>query len=213
MNAREWRLRAPIVVALASLMLVAAARDLRAQVGLGARVSWARASQQPEDTSSTRFFGALFRARMSPRTAFELSYDWGSVESRAGTGTVRVVSHPLQTSLLLYPVRSTSVGVYMLGGIGWYWQRIEVTNVEGIGAGEGTRRFGYHAGLGGELAMGRHLAVHLDYRYTMIHAGDPPPGCTTCGGAIPIPGLGGLQDRLNLSHEASMWSTGLTFYF
>ncbi len=206
------RPRALVAIAgFAALVVVASAGEARAQTGLGARFSWIRASGQPDGLDSTRFFGGFFRARMSPRSAFELSLDYHSVTSPAGTGSMRVVEYPLQTSLLLYPVRST-FGVYVLGGLGWYWQKVQVFDIAGVGGGT-SRRFGYHAGLGGELEMGRHVAIHLDYRYTMIGTGDEPQGCSSCSGAVPIPGLGGLQDRLNLSHKGSMWTSGVAFYF
>jgi hypothetical protein len=57
--------------------------------------------------------------------------------------------------------------------------------------------------------MGRRATLHLDYRYTFIGFG----GDESDPGVLPLPGLGGLQDKLNLSHDGSMWTTGLTIYF
>jgi hypothetical protein len=53
--------------------------------------------------------------------------------------------------------------------------------------------------------------VFADYRYTFIHFGDPQ--ANTAPGAVPIPGTSSVQQRLKLSHQGSMWTTGVTLSF
>lgn len=174
-------------------------------VGVGPRLAFARSTVDAE--SSTRYSGGLLRARLSPRTALEVSLDYRTfVNESLGE---RVRDMPIQGSLLLYLMRA-NLSPYLLGGIGWYSQRVEEpTTPEEATT---TRRVGYHAGLGGEIRVGRHAAVHVDYRYTFIHVGDQED-VETSPGAVPLPGLRGLQEKLKLSHEGSMWTTGVTFYF
>ncbi|MFN8058484.1 MAG: outer membrane beta-barrel protein [Vicinamibacterales bacterium] len=175
-------------------------------VGVGGRMTFVRADSAVPD-SNTRTFGGLLRARTSPRVALELALDY---KSRT-TLTEKITDYPFQGSVLLYPVRST-VGLYLLGGVGWYSESVAPLDSAGKPlTGTTSRRFGYHGGVGGEVELGRRATLHLDYRYTFLHFGGD--NATDNAGAVPIPGTIGLQDRLKLSHEGSMWTTGLTFFF
>jgi hypothetical protein len=196
-----------LLCALAPFPLHAQARN----IGVGARLAFPPDSTgtSQQGGTSNRFVGGLLRVRMSPRTAVELSVDY---QSRTNdTLTERVRNIPVQGSLLLYPVRA-AISTYVLGGIGRYSERVETLSNNSVVSSTTTSRIGYHGGLGGELQLGRRAALHLDYRYTLIHFGSHE-GVTTSPGALPIPGLIGLQDKLQLSHEGSMWTTGLTVYF
>jgi opacity protein-like surface antigen len=180
-------------------------------VGVGPRIAFVTGSgTTPQaNNTSTRYMGALLRARTSPRSTIELALDYQSHTN--DTLTERVRDIPIQGSLLLYPLR-TSISAYVLGGIGWYSQRVETLSNTTVLSSTTTSKIGYHAGLGGELQLGNRAAVHLDYRYNFIHFG-AQDGTATSPGAIPIPGLTDLQEKLQLSHEGSMWTTGLTVYF
>jgi hypothetical protein len=191
-------------------------------VGLGPRLSWVRGDVEVDaDTSGSRYTGGLLRARLSPRTAIELSLDYRSITNEALTERVR--DYPIQGSLLLYPFRS-AVSPYLLGGLGWYSQRVDAIVDQEVTDSVTTRKFGYHAGLGGELRLGRHAAMHVDYRYTFIRiggdeesemAGTPAAAraASASSDGFRLPGLSFLTDRLRLSHEGSMWTGGLTIYF
>ena len=176
--------------------------------GIGPRFSFVRGAAEVEG-SAARFSGGQLRARLSPRTALELSLDYRSYVNDSLNERLR--DYPVQGSLLLYPVRST-LAPYLLGGVGWYSQRVDTLVDNLVVDSATTRTFGYHAGLGGELRLGSRASVHLDYRYTKIRFGDSG-GADTEPGAIPIPGLFGLQEKLKLSHEGSMWTSGLTIFF
>jgi hypothetical protein len=63
---------------------------------------------------------------------------------------------------------------------------------------------GCHAGFGAELKVGTHAGVHADYRYTMIHFGDPA-GTNT--------GTTSLVNQFKPSYDGSMWTAGFTVYF
>jgi hypothetical protein len=142
--------------------------------------------------------GVVLRLRTSTKTALELSYDFDTPAIPTLAGEKK--DSPLQASLLLYLTRS-ALAPYLLGGIGWQNETIDTAT---------SRTSRYHAGLGAEVGIGRHAAAHVDYRYTHIGASDD---ADTEPGAIPIPGLRWIQDKMGLSHKGSAWTTGLTVYF
>jgi opacity protein-like surface antigen len=179
-------------------------------IGLGPRFSFVRGSVDAE--SSTRYAGGLLRLRSSPRTALEVSIDYRSVLN--DDLTQRIKDYPIQGSLLLYVTRTT-LAPYLLGGIGWYSLKITEVDSNGLPVGPPatTRKTGYHTGLGADLRVGNHATVHADYRYTFIHFGQDDAEADTAPGAIPIPGSTSIQEKLKLSHQGSMWTTGITVYF
>ncbi|HXH06990.1 MAG TPA: outer membrane beta-barrel protein [Vicinamibacterales bacterium] len=178
--------------------------------GLGPRLAVVRGDLE-SGTSTGRYTGGFLRLHPSPRTGLELSLDWRTVVDE--TRTTRVRDYPIQASLLLYPVRSV-LAPYVLGGVGWYSQRLDTLGAEGeVVEGTTTRKMGYHAGLGGELRLGRHAAIYLDYRYTFVRFGDrdEEPGGPPPASAVPV--VGDLAGAIGLSHRGSMWAGGLTVYF
>jgi hypothetical protein len=175
-------------------------------LGVGAHLAFVRGDSASPDTASAMYYGALVRARTSPHTALELTIDYRNKTDAAQTTKTRDV--PIQASLLLYGPR-TPLSFYLLGGVGWYNQRVEVLNSQLSTTATSTSKMGYHAGLGGELELGKHATLHVDYRYTLIHLGQNEGQA----GAVPIPGTTDLQQKLKLSHEGSMWTMGVTVYF
>lgn len=165
--------------------------------GLGARLSLVRGNVET-NTSAERFIGGQMRLSLSPRSALEISLDRRTDHNDALTE--RTVETPLQGSLLLYPVRAT-LAPYVLGGVGWYTQRVEQLAAGNVTASDTSRRFGYHAGIGGELKLGRHAGVHADYRYTFLKFGGDGDEDES------------LIGRFKPSYEGSMWTAGMTLYF
>jgi opacity protein-like surface antigen len=181
-------------------------------IGIGGRFSMIRGDVQA-DTSAERFTGGQVRAWLSPRTALELSLDRRTRNN--DTLTERVRDYPLQASVLLAPVRST-FSPYVLGGMGWYTHRVEQIAGKETLESTTTRRVGSHAGFGAEIRMGRHAALHADYRYTFLRFGEPDPiQSDTIAGALTQSHLSGKNSgsRFLPSYEGSMWTTGLTIYF
>ena len=165
------------------------------------------------ETSAERFTGGQVRAWLSPRTAIELSLDRRTQSNESLTERVR--DYPLQASFLLAPVRST-LSPYVLGGIGWYTHRVEQLADQETVESTTTRRVGSHAGFGAEVRMGKHAALHGDYRYTFLRFGGADPiESDTIAGAIAKSHLSGSDQgsRFLPSYEGSMWTAGLTIYF
>jgi opacity protein-like surface antigen len=196
-------MQVPLICGIVCAALLASSAPAAAQeqsFGIGGRISFIRANVDDEGTDSQRFFGGQIRARVSPRSALELSLDLHTETDPTKTARVRQI--PIQASLLLYPVRS-AFSPYALGGGGWYSTRVELLAGDETVTSESTREFGWHAGFGAELRMGSHAALHGDYRYTFLDFGDDDDEDED----------GGLLTRFLPSHRGSMWTAGLTFYF
>jgi hypothetical protein len=148
------------------------------------------------DDDALRFIGGQIRARLSPKTAVELSLDTRTKTN--DTLTARVRDMPIQASLLLFPIAG-SFSPYILGGAGWYSHRIEVLLDDSVLSSDTTRDFGWHAGLGAEIRLGRHAGIHADYRYTFLHFGGDEDRI--------------LGQRFLPGYTGSMWTTGVTVYF
>jgi opacity protein-like surface antigen len=174
-------------------------------LGLGPRFSFVRSDLTAE--GSSRYTGGLLRLRTSSKTAVELSIDYRNHLNASLTERIKDV--PIQGSLLMYMMSST-LSPYLVGGIGSYSQRVQRLQDKLVVGSTKSRKTGYHAGLGADIRLGRHAAVHADYRYTFIGFSNDEG---TEPGAVPIPGTRALQGRLKLSHKGSMWTSGVTMYF
>lgn len=202
------RRTAAALAVLSALLLVPVAASAQA-VGIGPRMSFVRPDPALESPSD-RYTGGALRLKMSPRTSIELAMDWRS--STSEDATVRISDYPMQGSLILYPVRA-AVAPYLLGGVGWYSQRMEALLDAEVLSSQTVRRMGYHGGLGGEIQLGRRATLFADYRYTFIRFGDEEIEDSTGAGAFAIPGVSSLMENFRLSHEGSMWTGGIVINF
>jgi hypothetical protein len=172
--------------------------------GIGPRFSFV--SSDLDTDGRNRYTGGMLRLRTSEKSAIEVSFDYRNHLNESLKAQIK--DFPIQASFLFYPVRR-NLAPYIVGGFGWYKHTVDPVEGDQLPESVSTRRTGYHAGLGADVWMGRRATLHLDYRYTFIGFG----GDESDPGVLPLPGLGGLQDKLNLSHDGSMWTTGLTIYF
>lgn len=175
-----------------------------AQVGIGPRITFVRGAEGPNQDSQ-RFSGGALRFG-SGKTALELALDYRS--GLTGDLTERITDYPFQASLLVFPVRG-GLSPYLLGGVGWYSQKVQRLSSGGTITldEETTRKMGYHGGFGAEARLHKHVGIYGDYRYTFIHFGDNASPTATTPSLIPF------AERLKLSHEGSMFTWGATFYF
>jgi opacity protein-like surface antigen len=178
--------------------LVGTAAPAGAQgIGVGARLAWVK-SDTTLDTDSVRFIGGQIRMG-GGRVGFEVSLDRHSETFEALNQ--KVVETPIQTSLLLR-LANGSLSPYLLGGPGWYRRRVEVLdgpddlNVS-------TTEFGWHAGIGLEVRLGKHAGIHGDYRYTFLDFNDDDD--EEIGG--------GVIGKLLPGYKGSMWTIGASVYF
>ena len=197
--------------AAAAAFLVAAllpSETVAQAVSIGPRMSFVR-PDPALGTTSDRYTGGTLRLKMSPRTSIELAMDWRSTMS--DDATVRISDYPFQGSLILYPVRA-AIAPYVLGGVGWYSQRMEALDGNDVISQQTVRRMGYHGGFGGEIKLGSRASIFADYRYTFIRFGNEED-VTEGAGAFPMPGVGSLLENFRLSHEGSMWTGGVVINF
>ena len=137
--------------------------------GIGGRISFVRTDVELEDEESRRFWGGQIRARMSPRTAFELSLDLRTETNEAETLRVRSTAHP--------GVAAAVPGAGRVLAVRPRRRRVVFAEVRDAGRrrdavlSETVREFGWHAGFGAELRMGNHAGLHGDYRYTFLDFG------------------------------------------
>lgn len=200
------RLSLPGAVLVSATVLASPAAAQDQSFGIGGRFSLVRGDVQA-DATAERFTGGQIRARMSPRTAIEVALDLHTRTNEAATERIR--QYPIQASLLLYPLR-TVFAPYVLGGGGWYSQRVETLEDNRQIASATSREFGWHAGFGAELKLGRHAGAHADYRYTFLRFGEDDDG--GAAGGAQAEGESGFS-RFLPSYRGSMWTAGLTLYF
>jgi Outer membrane protein beta-barrel domain len=177
--------------------------------GVGPRMSLVR-GDLPSGTPSTRFFGGTIRVRSSKRVAYELAVDFRNEMS--DDGLTRVRERPFQGSMLLFLARS-AFSPYLLGGYGIYQQTTDtLESPTGLAVTSVVeRKSGAHIGFGAEILILRHAAFFLDYRYRFVKFGTASADAEPINvpGSSFIPGL----DKVHLSHQGTMLTSGLAFYF
>jgi opacity protein-like surface antigen len=174
-------------------IVVASAAPASAQgFGIGARLAWVTSNSDVDvDNESVRFVGGQIRLG-GGRVGLEVSMDFHTETLEAVNQKIK--ERPLQVSLLL-KLAQGSFQPYLLGGPGWYKRSTEPIEGPADDLETSTTEFGWHAGGGLEVVLGRHVGIHGDYRYTFLDFGD------------------GLFDKLLPGHKGSMWTLGTTFYF
>ena len=114
----------------------------------------------PKDGSSRWFGGGQVRLHPWRYLAFEGSADY----RRNDIGDTRVHTYPVQVSALIYPLGTTRLAPFLIGGGGWYY-----TTVKGPGNFEDTQnRFGAHAGGGLQFFFNNHVSIDGTYRYIWL---------------------------------------------
>jgi len=194
-----------ILAGLAGLPALAAAQAF----GIGPRFSFVR-GDVATNAPSTRFMGGTIRLVTSPHAVLEASMDYRT--HLTDDGSQRVRETPLQGSLWLFPVRSV-LAPYIGGGIGLYTQATDTLGATGLVTSTAIeKKVGWHLGAGAEIRIARHAAFFADYRFRFVKFGastDPASQPILIPGSSVIPGL----DKLQLSHQGSMWTSGMAFYF
>jgi hypothetical protein len=196
--------------AIAVAALVLGAQPAAAQsFGIGPRFSFVRGNLSA-GTPSTRLVGGTMRIVTGPHTVLEGALDYRSYMNDARTERTRET--PMQGSVLLFLTRR-GLAPYVGGGIGLYSQIHDTLNASGLPIASTTeKKVGWHLGAGAEIKVAPHAAFFADYRFRFVRFGEPS---TPTQEAIHIPGttVVPVLERVKLSHEGSMWTTGVAFYF
>jgi len=230
------RMRAAALGLVMAMAIGATARDAQAQgFGIGARMVFVTGADSPlqdSSSSSTKLTGIFARLRASKHVGLEVSYDWRT--ARDAENTIEVKSTPITVSGLFYLLKGP-IAPYVVVGVGWYKTRVDllggaaaapVTDPPAVTTAE-TTKFGYHTGLGGELFMGKHASIFVDYRYTFVDiqglSGILGKATSLLTGGLgslftTVAGIGGNQATATstspgVTHLGSMWTTGMAIYF
>jgi opacity protein-like surface antigen len=183
-----------VLIALAGSAVPAAAQGF----GIGGRFAWVR-SDVNVDVDSVRFVGGQIRLG-GGRFGVEVSLDRHSETFEELNQ--KVVETPIQASLLLR-LSSGTLSPYLLGGPGWYKRSVEpAEGPDDVDVKVSTTDFGWHAGGGLEIKLGRHAGVHGDYRYTFLDFGDDDEDEDE-----------GFIRGLLPGYKGSMWTLGFSVYF
>ncbi len=183
------------IIAFLSAAGLLVATPAAAQFGVGVRMAWVRPDVDV-DADSVRFTGGQIRMGLSARLGVEVSLDRHSESFELLNQ--KVTETPIQVSLLMR-LAGGGFSPYLLGGPGWYKRKVEV--IDGPDLSVSTTEFGWHAGIGLELKLGKHAGIHGDYRYTFLDfSSDDDEDEGVLGRFIP-------------GHKGSMWTLGATVYF
>ena len=166
MRSQDNLQRASLCVLLLSLFIPlpppALADDgLLQQVDIGFLSIGGRAMYYDPKEGDANWYGGA-QVRLHPWHYFAIE---GSADYRANDfANTRVHSYPVQVSALIYPLGTTRLAPFILGGGGWYY-----TTVSGPGGFDNTQnRFGLHAGGGLQFFFNRHFSIDSTYRYIWL---------------------------------------------
>ena len=200
--------RLALGLAVVAAVLMGAGTASAQSFGIGPRFSFVRGNLA-SGTPATRLIGGTMRIVTSKHTVLEGSMDYRAFFNEAGTQ--RTKETPMQGSLLLFIARG-AFSPYVGGGIGLYTQTRDTLNASGlVTASETEKKLGWHLGGGAEIILAKHVGFFVDYRFRFVKFGEP----TDDAQKISIPGdsVFPILQNVKLSHEGSMWTSGLTFYF
>lgn len=121
----------------------------------------------PGADRGTWFGGAQARLHFARILAVEASISFH--ENRYEGGDVSVTQYPVQLTAFLYPFPDGPFRPYLLGGVGWYYTRIDYTDSFSSLSDKTEHIFGEHLGLGVELMLGTRTSLDLDVRYVFLN--------------------------------------------
>ncbi len=172
-----------VLAALACLLLFpisvqAQQYPLVTTLGIGMRGGFYKSSSADLGSYS---FGVMTRGRIGRSLGVEATLDYRGEElfnagNVAGTDLVAGVSYvPITVSAILFIPLGTTIAPYGVAGVGWYYTIVNYdlggSNIPALVElfeDEKNREFGYHFGLGIELPLSNHAALHMDYRYIFL---------------------------------------------
>jgi opacity protein-like surface antigen len=151
--------------------------------GIGIRGGWYKAA----DADDGKIYGGIqARWKIFPALALEGLVDYHPEESFPDHR--KISSYPVLVSALFYPIPGARVSPYLLGGVGWYYSKVE----DRFGS-TWTNDFGAHFGGGLDIPLTPGITFNADIRYYFLNIDD--------------------QKVSDLKTDGYIVSAGLTFYF
>ena len=109
--------------------------------------------------------GAQVRWKLFPAMSLEGTLDYRPSESYPNNR--KITSYPLLVSALFYFMPGASFSPYVLGGVGWYYSKIEDSS------GSSTAYTpGFHLGAGLDIPLNPNIVFNADLRYFFLNYGD-----------------------------------------
>src|SRR5262245_48593165 len=121
---------------------------------------------QKDADRGTWFGGAQARLHFGGMLAAEASITFHQNEYE--DGDVTVTQYPLQLTAMLYIIPTGPIRPYILGGVGWYYTRIDYSGVFSALSDHTEHIFGWHLGAGAELMLGARTSLDADVRYIFL---------------------------------------------
>jgi opacity protein-like surface antigen len=118
----------------------------------------------------TWFGGVQARLRILHFLAAQASITFH--QSRYEHGDVIVTQYPVELTAMLYIIPVGPVRPYILGGVGWYYTRIDYKDSLSATNDETENWFGIHLGVGLELMLGKSASINADGRYIFVNASE-----------------------------------------
>jgi hypothetical protein len=115
----------------------------------------------------TWFGGAKARLHLLDFLAAEASITFH--EDRYQHSQVVVSQYPVQLTALLYILPAGPIRPYILGGVGWYYTRIDYQGIYSTIPDKTEHVFGEHLGAGAELFLGPRTSIDADVRYIFLN--------------------------------------------
>jgi len=139
------------------------------------------------DAENLKLYGGLqARWKVFPALSLEGTFDFRQEESYPGGR--KITSYPFMASALFYLIPGAKISPYLLGGLGWYYAKIEDSSGSST-----TNTVGAHLGGGLDIPLSPEICFNTDLRYYLLNYGD--------------------QKVKDLKTDGYIISAGFTFYF
>ncbi|MEW6184476.1 MAG: porin family protein [Thermodesulfobacteriota bacterium] len=150
--------------------------------GLGARMGVYKSA----DADGHKLYGgAQARWRIFPALSVEGSIDYRVQESYPDNK--KITSYPILATALFYPIPDAKYSPYLLGGLGWYYSKVEDKTGSST-----VHTPGLHVGAGLDIPLSPEISFNADFRYYFLNYSD--------------------QKVKDLKTNGYIISAGLTFY-
>ncbi len=116
----------------------------------------------------TWFGGAKARLHVLRFLAAEASITFH--QNRYEDGDILVTQYPVQLTAFLYIIPVGPIRPYILGGVGWYYTRIDYRDNLDFIDDQTDHFFGVHLGAGVEIMLGKQVSIDADVRYIFVNA-------------------------------------------
>jgi opacity protein-like surface antigen len=138
------------------------------------------------DADSMILYGGVqARWKLFPGMSLEGTFDYRPSESYPGNR--KITSTPILASALFYLMPGGKISPYLLGGVGWYYAKIEDSSGSNT-----TYTPGLHLGGGLDIPLDPNIVFNADIRYFFLDYGD--------------------QKVKNINTNGYIISAGVTFY-